>query len=187
MAGTDSKEILLGVTGGIAAYKAAELCSQLVRAGCGVTVVMTANATRFVTPLTFGSLSGRKVYTDLWDAQSVYDTRHIGLAEQARLIVVAPATANIIAKMATGVCDDLLSTILCGRQCPVLLAPAMNTHMWQNPATRRNIKLLTETDGVHSIGPADGRLACGTTGPGRMSEPDAICRQALSLLDRTLV
>ncbi len=186
MTQTQDTEILLGVTGGIAAYKSADLCSRLVRQGYGVTVVMTENATRFVTPLTFGSLSGRKVYTSMWDSQSVYDTRHIALAGQAHLIVVAPATANIIAKAAQGICDDLLSTILCGRKTDLLMAPAMNTQMWQNAATQRNIEFLVSR-GVHLVGPSDGNLACGEIGPGRMSEPDEIIQRIKTLTGGTIV
>ena len=174
-------EVLLAVTGGIAAYKSAMLCSQLVQWGAGVTVVMTAHARHFVGPVTFSTLTGRKVYTDLFDAEAVYDARHISLAEQADLIVVAPATANIIGKMAGGICDGLVSTLLCSAASGILLAPAMNNRMWQNPVTQRNVKSLLQM-GVHFVGPEKGRLACGTEGVGRMSEPQEIFKRIVELL-----
>jgi phosphopantothenoylcysteine decarboxylase/phosphopantothenate--cysteine ligase len=174
-------EVLLGVSGGIAAYKAAILCSQLVQRGAGVAVVMTEHAGHFVGELTFSTLSGRRVYSSLWEAEQVYDARHIRLTEQADLIVVAPATANVIAKMATGICDDLLSTLLCGADSPILLAPAMNSRMWENPVTQRNVETLRKL-GIHFIGPDSGYLACGTEGPGRMSEPEAILARMVELL-----
>jgi len=174
-------EILLGVTGGIAVYKSASLCSMLVKEGAAVTVAMTEHARHFVGPLTFGTLSGRKVYTDLFDPEQVYQTEHISLTERADLIVVAPATANIIAKMAAGICDDLLSTILCGAESDILLAPAMNERMWHNPATCRNVQTLKDR-GCHIIGPEAGRLACGTQGIGRMSEPEEILEKIVNLV-----
>lgn len=168
-------EIILGVTGGIAAYKAAVLCSDLVKHGAAVTVVMTANAQRFVGPLTFAALSGRRVYSSLFDGADCYDSNHIRLTDSADLIVVAPATANIIAKMATGICDDLLSTILCSADCGVLLAPAMNERMWRNQTTMANVETLRQR-GCHFVGPESGRLACGDEGIGRMTEPrDIVC------------
>ena len=174
-------EVLLGVTGGIAAYKSAELCSQLVQHGIGVTVVMTENARRFVGETTFTALSGRQVYTSLWEAEQSYDIHHISLTQRADLIVVAPATANIIAKTAAGICDDLLSTLLCGADSKVLLAPAMNERMWQNPITQRNVTLLREL-GYEFTGPEPGRLACGSDGTGRMSEPAKIFERINQLL-----
>ena len=174
-------DILLGVTGGIAAYKSAMLCSLLVRQGAGVTVVMTEHARHFVGPLTFSTLSGREVYSDLFTAESIHDARHISLTERADLIVVAPATANIIAKMAAGICDDLLSTILTGADSDILLAPAMNERLWQNKATQRNIKTLLDWS-CQMIGPATGRLACGDEGRGRMSEPQDILERISELL-----
>ena len=178
----DGNKILLGVTGGIASYKSAVLCSHLVKAGTAVTVVMTENAQRFVCPLTFGTLSGNRVYSSMWDYNQEYDVRHISLTEQADLIVVAPATANIIAKMATGICDDLLSTLLCGAECEILLAPAMNQRMWQNQATQRNIRTLEQQNNCKIIGPETGRLACGSEGIGRMTEPEDIMEQIIELL-----
>jgi len=174
-------EILLGVSGGIAAYKAAALCSRLVREGAGVTVALTEHACRFVAPLTFSALSGRKVYTDLFADREVYDTRHLSLTERADLIVVAPATANILAKLAAGIADDLLSTLLLSAASEVLAAPAMNQRMWQHPATLRNVELLRQR-GIHFVGPETGALACGAEGLGRMAEPDAILDRVLAML-----
>ncbi|MBN2212504.1 MAG: phosphopantothenoylcysteine decarboxylase [Sedimentisphaerales bacterium] len=177
----DGFEIVLGVTGGIAAYKSAWLCSQLVQAGVGVTVAMTDNACRFVTELTFATLSGRRVYRSLWSDPAAYEANHISLTSRADLIVIAPATANIIAKAAAGICDDLLSTLPAAAQSPILLAPAMNQRMWASPAAQRNIAQLRE-DGYHIVGPAEGRLACGDVGPGRMAEPEDIFRTIGELL-----
>lgn len=174
-------EILLGVSGGIAAYKAVELCSELVKAGAAVTVVMTENAKRFVGPLTFSAICRRRIFCDLFEAEDIYDTQHISLTERADLIVVAPATANIIAKMANGICDDLLSTLLCSADSDILLAPAMNTRMWNNPATKRNIETLADRQ-CHMIGPETGRLACGTEGIGRMSETADIFERITKIL-----
>ena len=182
MSRLEGNKILLGVTGGIAVYKSAVLCSNLVKAGVAVTVVMTENAQRFVCPLTFSTLTGNKVYSSLWDCAREYDVGHISLAEQSDLIVVAPATANIIAKMANGICDDLLSTVLCGAEGKILLAPAMNQRMWQNPATIRNIKTLKKQNNCQIVGPETGRLACGTEGIGRMAEPENILKQIIKLL-----
>lgn len=175
-------DILLGVTGGIAAYKTAALCSQLVQAQAGVTVAMTGHAQQFVGKLTFGTLTGREVYTDLFLSPEVYDAKHIDLNRQADLMVVAPATANIIAKLAHGICDDLLSTLLNSSDCPLLLAPAMNHRMWEHAATQRNIDQVRR-DGCHIIGPESGQLACGDVGPGRMSEPEDIFNRITELLN----
>lgn len=174
-------EVLLGVSGGIAAYKTAALCSQLVQRRAGVTVAMTEHAQHFVGSLTFSTLSGREVFTDLFASAKVHDARHINLTEKADLIVVAPATANIIAKMAHGICDDLLSTLLASASGDVLLAPAMNRHMWDNPATENNVQTLRDR-GCHFIGPVAGRLACGDEGIGRMSEPGDILERICELL-----
>jgi len=173
-------EILLGICGGIAAYKAADLCSRLIREQAGVTVAMTEAAQQFVKPLTFSTLSGRRVYTDLFDAEQVYEAEHIALTHRADLIVVAPATANILAKLATGICDDALSTLLCSAESDVLLAPAMNQRMWEHPATQDNVKTLQQW-GCHLVGPARGRLACGDEGVGRMAEPDEILERIVEL------
>ncbi|MCK4627965.1 MAG: phosphopantothenoylcysteine decarboxylase [Sedimentisphaerales bacterium] len=177
-------ELLLAVTGGIAAYKSAMLCSQLRQREAGVTVVMTANAEHFVGRLTFSTLSGRKVYTNLFNDRDMYKAGHISLTETADLIVVAPATANIIAKMAGGICDDLASTILVSADSDILLAPAMNARMWQNSATQRNIEILRNREGVHFVGPVNGRLADGTEGVGRMSEPEEIIKKITKLLKK---
>jgi len=166
--------ILLGVTGGIAAYKAVGLASQLVALEANVKVVMTQNATHLVGPKSFQAVTGQAVYIDLWGQASDYSIDHIDLGRWADLVVVAPATANILGKLSQGICDDLLSTLLCA--CwdkPGLMAPAMNTHMWANPAVQRNVNAVQEM-GFRMIGPEIGRLACGTEGPGRMAEPEQI-------------
>jgi phosphopantothenoylcysteine decarboxylase/phosphopantothenate--cysteine ligase len=162
------RRVVLGVTGGIAAYKSADLVSKLRAAGAEVRVVMTEAATRFVTPLTFETLSGQPVAVDTFD-RSISAYPHVSLAQWGEVLVVAPATANILAKAATGLADDLLSTTLLSFAGPVLFAPAMNTRMWENPAVRRNHELLGAR-GCHFVGPAEGALACGETGVGRMSE-----------------
>jgi len=166
-------ELLVCVTGGVAAYKAAFLVSRLVQDGCGVTVALTRAARRFVGPTTFQALTGRAVLTSQWHARDPGAMDHLRPSEMADLLLVAPATANIIGKLANGIADDLVSTLLLGADCPVMLAPAMNTRMWQHPAVQRNVAFLRE-QGVRLVGPAEGRLACGTSGPGRMSEPDEI-------------
>jgi phosphopantothenoylcysteine decarboxylase/phosphopantothenate--cysteine ligase len=166
-------ELLVCVSGGIAAYKTATLVSMLVQDGCGVTVAMTRNARRFVGPITFQALSGRPVVTSPWRASGSGDIQHLKLSETADLILVAPATANIIGKLAGGIADDLVSTLLLGAACPVILAPAMNTRMWQHPAVQRNVAFLRES-GFELVGPEEGWQACGTVGPGRMSEPETL-------------
>lgn len=175
MTGDSSKlgglNILLGVTGGIAAFKAVGLASKLTAAGAKVNCIMTANACELIGPKSFEAVTGRAVFTSMWSAPTDYKISHIDLAEQADVVVVAPATANIIAKMANGICDDLLSTTLCA--CwdkPLLIAPAMNDNMWTNPAVAKNVETVREMK-CRVIGPETGRLACGTEGTGRMSEP----------------
>jgi phosphopantothenoylcysteine decarboxylase/phosphopantothenate--cysteine ligase len=163
------RRVLLGLTGGVAAYKAAELARLLARQGCDVRVVMTEAATRFVTAVTLQALSGQVVWTDLWDARIADNMAHIELSRDRELIVIAPASADFLAKAAQGLADDLLSTLVLARRCPLLVAPAMNVEMWQNPATQRNVRLLRD-DGVAFAGPAEGDQACGETGPGRMLE-----------------
>lgn len=165
-----NKKILLGVTGGIAAYKAAELCRLLVKAGADVRVVMTAAAQQFVTPLTFQALSGQPVLTSLWDAASGDGMEHIHLSRNADLLLVAPASADFLAKLAQGRADDLLSTLCLARTCKLAVAPAMNREMWAAAPTQRNLERL-RTDGVSVLGPAAGEQACGETGLGRMLEP----------------
>jgi phosphopantothenoylcysteine decarboxylase / phosphopantothenate---cysteine ligase len=167
------KRILLGITGGIAAYKAAELVRLLRKEDVDVRVVMTAAAARFVTPVTLQALSGQRVWTDMWDSQVADNMGHIELSRDRELVVVAPASADFIAKVANGLADDLLSTLCLARRCPLLLAPAMNVEMWGNPATQRNVLALYEDD-VLFAGPVAGDQACGETGLGRMTEPAAI-------------
>jgi phosphopantothenoylcysteine decarboxylase / phosphopantothenate---cysteine ligase len=174
------KRILLGVTGGIAAYKAAELVRLLVRGGADVRVAMTEAATRFVTPLTFQALSGQPVWTDLWDARVPDSMGHIELSRDRELIVVAPASADFMAKVAHGLADDLLSTLCVARRCPLMLAPAMNVEMWDNAATQRNLGLLRD-DGVLLAGPAAGDQACGEVGMGRMLEASEILAELQAL------
>lgn len=164
------KRILLGVTGGIAAYKAAELTRLLVKAGADVRVAMSAAATQFVTPLTFQALSGKPVLTQLGDADLDNGMAHIESSRAVDVILIAPASADFIAKLVHGRADDFLSTLCLARACPLLVAPAMNRQMWENPATQRNIRQL-RADGVSLLGPAAGEQACGETGLGRMLEP----------------
>lgn len=175
------KRILLGLTGGIAAYKAADLTRRLVKSGADVRVAMTEAATRFITPVTMQALSGQTVWTDLWDPRVADNMGHIELSRDRDLIVVAPASADFLAKLANGLADDLLSTLCVARRCPLLVAPAMNVEMWQNPATQRNIVRLRE-DGVQFAGPAAGDQACGEVGLGRMLEPADIAAQIEGLL-----
>jgi len=170
------KRILLGITGGIAAYKAAALVRLLVRAGADVRVAMTEAATRFVTPVTFQALSNQPVWSDLWDQRVPDAMGHIELSRDRELIVVAPASADFMAKVAHGLADDLLATLCVARRCPLMLAPAMNVEMWQNAATQRNLAALRD-DGVLIEGPAAGDQACGETGYGRMLEPAQIAAE----------
>jgi phosphopantothenoylcysteine decarboxylase/phosphopantothenate--cysteine ligase len=174
------KTLILGVTGGVAAYKAAELARLWVKAGYAVQAVMTEAATHFIGAATLQALTGRPVLTDLWGS-SDSGMDHIHASRQADLIVVAPASADFMAKLAQGRADDLLSTMCLARACPLLLAPAMNREMWGNPATRRNLAQLIE-DGVYLVGPESGEQACGETGLGRMSEPQAIFEVAEAML-----
>lgn len=173
-----NKNILLGVTGGIAAYKAVDLASKLKSAGANVRTVMTQNACRFVGPLSFEAVTGSEVFTTMWTQPEVHKISHIALSDWANIVVIAPASANIIAKTATGICDDLLSTFLCASWSlaangKAIIAPAMNNKMWENPAVQKNIETIKNM-GYQLVGPAEGRLACGTTGIGRMSEPKEI-------------
>jgi len=170
----EDRTILLGVTGGVAAYKAVDLASKLTAAGATVRTVMTEGAQQFVRPKSFEAVTRSAVFTTLWSAPDEYQSVHIALADWAQIVVVAPATANIIGKAAHGICDDLLSTTLCVCWAkPTLFAPAMNSRMWANPAVQRNVEALKRM-GSQTIGPASGRLACGTEGVGRMAEPGAI-------------
>jgi phosphopantothenoylcysteine synthetase/decarboxylase len=166
--------ILLGVSGGIAAYKAVDLASKLAAAGAGVKTVMTENACRFVGPKSFEAVTGSAVFTSLWSKSEEHRIKHVSLVDWADIVVLAPATANIIGKIANGICDDLLSSTFCVCwQKPILLVPAMNGNMWHNPVVQRNLKILREM-GFNSIGPTKGRLADGTIAEGRMSEPKDI-------------
>ncbi len=173
------RHILLGVTGGIAAYKSAELVRLLIKEGATVQVVLTEAASRFVGAATFQALSGRPVHGDLWDARVPDSMAHIALAREAELIVVAPATAHTLARAANGLADDLLSTLLLAAGKPVLYAPAMNREMWQHPATRRNVARL-RADGAWISGPAAGEQACGEIGEGRMVEPEDLLQDIVA-------
>ncbi|SFI11338.1 bifunctional phosphopantothenoylcysteine decarboxylase/phosphopantothenate--cysteine ligase CoaBC [Albimonas pacifica] len=176
-----AKRILLVVGGGIAAYKTPELVRQFRKRGAAVTCVMTRAAEEFVAPLALGSVSGAKVYRELFDLTDEAEMGHIQLSRSADLVVVAPATADLMAKMANGHADDLASTLLMATDKRVLIAPAMNVRMWEHPATRRNLRTL-EKDGVLVVGPDEGDMACGEYGPGRMSEPPAIVEAAAAAL-----
>jgi phosphopantothenoylcysteine decarboxylase / phosphopantothenate---cysteine ligase len=175
------KKIVLGVTGGIAAYKAAELVRELVRAEAEIYVVMTKSAQAFVTPLTFQTLSGNKVVTELFSLIEESEIGHISLADRAEVMVIAPATANVIGKIASGIADDLLTTIVMATQAPVLIAPAMNVHMWENPLCQENIRKL-RSRGYHFIDPEAGELACGYEGKGRLAEVPTIAQRIRGLL-----
>ena len=175
------REIVLGVTGGIAAYKSAELVSRLRHLGAHVHVIMTQNATEFVSPLTFQTLSANQVVTDTFQAPEYWNVEHVALAKLAEVFVIAPATANILAKMAAGIADDMLSTTVLATKAPVLVAPAMNTGMWTAEATRANVQTLKER-GVLFTGPDSGILACGDEGAGRMSEPETIVEAICGIL-----
>lgn len=175
------KEVIVAVCGSIACYKVADVVSKLVQNGAGVTVCMSDAATKFVGPLTFEALSGRKVHTDLFELVDPGDTQHIGLTERADLMLVAPATANIIAKVAHGFADDLVSLMSSAAACPVVFAPAMNHRMWENPIARENWEKLTKL-GYQFIGPTEGWLACRNVGPGRLAEPAEIVSRVSELL-----
>ncbi len=176
-------EVLVAISGGIAAYKAASIVSGFVQRGAGVSVAMTAAAQRFVAPLTFEALSRRRVFTSLWDSENHHDSQHLSLTEAADLFIIAPATANIIGKSACGIADDLVSTMILSADSPILLAPAMNTRMWENAAVCDNLRTL-EQRGVEVIPPEEGWLACGTIGAGRMAEPQTILAVATAILKR---
>lgn len=172
------KTILLGVTGGIAAYKAAALASALVKLNAAVEVVMTKNATEFITPLTFEELTGRRVMVDTFDRNFQHQVEHISLAQRTDLMIVAPATANVCAKLAHGLADDMLTTTALACRCPKLIAPAMNTNMYENPVTQDNLNLLRRY-GWEVIEPASGRLACGAMGRGKLPEPEELVQYIL--------
>ena len=180
------RRIVLGVSGGIAAYKAAELTRALGHMGVDVHVVLTEAGARFVTPLTFQALSGNRAWTGLRDGEMEGGMPHITLGRGVDAILVAPATADFIARLATGQANDLLSTLCLARDCPLLVAPAMNRRMWENPATQRNVATL-QGDDVTILGPAVGEQACGEIGPGRMLEPDALCEALLAFFTPKLL
>lgn len=175
------RHIVLGVTGGIAAYKACEVVSRLRKLGAEVDVIMTKNAAKLVQPLTFETLSARPVAIDTFERAESWDVRHISLAQKAELMLIAPATANLMAKLAHGIADDMLTTTLLATKAPILIAPAMNTGMWTAEATQSNLAVLKRR-GVRFVGPDSGALACGDVGAGRMSEPEAIVEAALQIL-----
>jgi phosphopantothenoylcysteine decarboxylase/phosphopantothenate--cysteine ligase len=174
-------EALVAVCGGIAAFKTCHVVSRLVQQRCGVSVVMTEAATRFVGPLTFQALTGRTVFTSQWEASERYDHQHIRLTDMADLMVIAPATANIIGKAASGIADDLVSTMIVSADSSVLMAPAMNARMWSNPVVQQNVERLRSL-GYHFVGPEAGWLSCRTIGMGRMADPDLIFDTVVKLL-----
>ena len=175
------RHVVLGVTGGIAVYKSCEIVSRLRKLGVETHVIMTKNAAQFVQPLTFETLSNHPVVTDTFARPETWEVEHIALAKRADVFAIAPATANIMAKMACGIADDMLSTTILATKAPILLAPAMNTGMWTAAVTQQNVQTL-KARGVHFAGPEAGFLACGDTGAGRMSEPETIVRAIVSLL-----
>jgi phosphopantothenoylcysteine decarboxylase len=176
------RELVVGVCGGIAAYKVADLVSQLVQSGAGVTVAMTPEAQRFVAPLTFQALSGRPVRTGIFDLTDSSDPQHISLTERADLMLVAPATNHTIAKIAAGLTDDLVSLLVCAAACPVVFAPAMNHRMWENPIAKQNVAKLSDL-GYRFIGPEPGWLACRNVGVGRMTEADSVVEELIRILN----
>ncbi|HWT71070.1 MAG TPA: bifunctional phosphopantothenoylcysteine decarboxylase/phosphopantothenate--cysteine ligase CoaBC [Oxalicibacterium sp.] len=182
------KKIVLGLTGGVACYKAAELTRALVKAGASVQVVMTQAATQFITPVTMQALSGRTVHTDQWDARIANNMPHIDLTRDADAIVIAPCSADFIFKLAHGACDDLLATLCVARPgtVPLLVAPAMNVEMWLNPATQRNVAQLKK-DGIAVLGPDAGEQACGETGMGRMLEPEQLMEEIIACFQPNLL
>ncbi|MDQ6996994.1 MAG: bifunctional phosphopantothenoylcysteine decarboxylase/phosphopantothenate--cysteine ligase CoaBC, partial [Mariprofundus sp.] len=177
----NGKNILIGIGGGIAVYKVAELARMLTKAGADVRCVMTRSAREFVTPMTFEALTGNQVHTELFDLTCERQMGHIALARQADAVIIAPATASLLARLAHGIADDLLTTLMLVCEKPVLLAPAMNTSMWESAATQHNIKTLQQR-GMHSIGPATGELACGERGEGRLADTRSIVSALLPLL-----
>ena len=176
------KHILVGLTGGIACYKVPYLVRALRKAGAEVQVVMTRSATEFITPLTLETVSNREGAVDMFSQERFISTRHIDFAQWPDLIVIAPATANFMGKVASGICDDLLTTIICASAKPIMVAPAMNPQMWRNPVTQRNFKTLLGL-GYRSVDPTEGEMACDDYGVGRMAEPDAIFEAVKRLFD----
>lgn len=178
MSDNSLKSIALGVTGCIGAYKAADLCSKLVQKGFGVHVIMTANAAKLVTPLTFQTLSQNRVVSTLWDTPE-WEPQHICLADKCCLLVIVPCTANTLAKLAYGIADDALSTYALSHRGPLLIAPAMNPRMWEHPAVQTNVKILKER-GAEIIGPGIGRVACGDIGTGRLEDISVIIEKIVA-------
>ncbi|MEQ9406129.1 MAG: flavoprotein [Fuerstiella sp.] len=179
MTALQEKEVLLGVTGGIAAYKAADLCSKLVQHGAVVSVIMTESAHQFIGATTFEALTNRPVCTKPFNVREHFQGEHIGLAQRAQVVIVAPATAASIARFAHGLADDLLTTTLLATSAPIFVAPAMNCDMWAKPAVQRNVRQLAE-DGMTIIDPEDGWLSCGQIGAGRMASPQSILQRLQS-------
>lgn len=177
----EGKQIVLGVTGSIAAYKAASLASMLKKQGADVTVIMTKNAANFINPITFEELTGNKCLTDTFDRNFQHTVEHVSLAKRAQVFVIAPASANIIAKAAHGIADDMLTTTLLACQCPKIISPAMNTRMYQNPIVQDNIRIL-QNYGMEVIAPASGHLACGDIGEGKMPEPELLLEYIIKSL-----
>jgi len=175
------KKVTVGLTGGIACYKVPHLIRSLIKSRAEVQVIMTEAATKFITPLTLETVSERPVAVEMFPPDRFVGARHIDLARWGDLIVIAPATANFLGKVAAGICDDLLTTVVCGATCPVMIAPAMNPHMWANPITRRNVSTLKEL-GYLLVGPEEGEMACHDAGMGRMSEPDQLFEAVQKLL-----
>jgi phosphopantothenoylcysteine decarboxylase/phosphopantothenate--cysteine ligase len=186
----DGYEVVVAVCGGIAAYKVCHVVSALAQRGAGVTVAMTRSARRFVGRATFGALSGRPVLTSLWTPAAYHDPQHVSLTEALDLLLVAPATYNVIGKVASGIADDAVSTLICSANGPVILAPAMNVRMWENPILQSNVAKLTEL-GYRIVGPGEGWLACRAVGAGRMAEPeeilDVVIKQLMSAPPKRLV
>jgi phosphopantothenoylcysteine decarboxylase/phosphopantothenate--cysteine ligase len=178
------KRVLIGLTGGIACYKVPYLVRQLRQEGVECRVIMTEAATKFITPLTLETISGQPVAVDMFPEGEFVSTRHIDLADWPNLVIIAPATANFLGKAAGGICDDLLSTIVCATERPILVAPAMNPNMWQHKPTQRNVAYLGDI-GFHFVGPATGDMACDQWGEGRMVEPDEIFAAARPFLTKT--
>lgn len=175
------KEIIVGVTGSVAAYKACDLISKLKKAGHNITVIMTKEAAEFVTPLLLRHISANEVHLDMFKEPQAYDPCHVSLAQKADLVIIAPATANIIAKLAAGICDDLLTCVVLATKAPVLIAPAMNSNMYMHKATRENIRKL-KSFGYKFVGPVKGHLACGLVGIGHIADTDEIVKEAEKLL-----
>lgn len=174
-------EVLVAVSGGIAAYKVCEVVSRFVQGGAGVTVAMTRAARKFVGPVTFQALTGRRTLTNLWNPDEAARVEHIMATGLADLILIAPATANLIGKLAAGIADDLVTTMLLGAASPILMAPSMNDRMWANPLVQRNVAALKES-GVRLVGPADGWMACRSVGLGRLADPVEIVEAAVTML-----